>query len=208
VLVAGTLVAAGLFASAGGSGTTTPGRDAPAVASASTAPSAPDQPAGPVATASPATPLAGPISTAGESPVAPTYPAAPAPRGPAPATYRAARPTATAPRPEPPTSPGTTSTTRIPAPTGDGGVGAACAVRLPGSGRVVEIDRARTDLTCEQARRVLETYLAMPLDDAHGNANVREVLGWTCAMPTAAAAQQSDTSVRCESEGLRITVRR
>lgn len=83
---------------------------------------------------------------------------------------------------------------------------AACLMRFPVTGSVRPIDMTRTTVSCEQARRVLNTYLAIPVDGDHGNTNMREVDGWTCYCPTAARSEASDVSAACERPGARIVV--
>ncbi|WP_336671619.1 hypothetical protein [Tsukamurella sp. USMM236] len=71
--------------------------------------------------------------------------------------------------------------------------GAATGTRL--------ITIAQGSISCLEARLTVEQYLAIPVDGAHGNANVRQFgNGWTCSTPTAGAQARNGWRYSCSND--------
>ena len=52
-------------------------------------------------------------------------------------------------------------------------------------------------ISCADALTVMDTYRGLPLDSAHGNANIREFDGWNCASPTYVMSRELGYGSRC-----------
>lgn len=74
-------------------------------------------------------------------------------------------------------------------------------VQLPDSDVQHDLVVVAGDIGCDEAGSVINRYLMDPGLQKSGNTQAAEFLGWLCAMPTAAAAEQSGYALRCDRDG-------
>lgn len=105
-----------------------------------------------------------------------------------------------------------TTMTSPPAPTGGGtdgvyadgtepaALGTTCGAA---TGHPVVVEVRAGSISCTDALAVMERYNALPRGE-HGNANIQQFDGWSCASPTAARAQELGYGQVCHSGDIEI----
>ncbi|MGC5249404.1 hypothetical protein ACPXB3_21065 [Gordonia sp. DT219] len=102
-----------------------------------------------------------------------------------------------------PTAQNSSSSSGRPATTAD------CTVTYPATGRRGTVVVNDGNLTCEQAKVLIEKYLAQPVDGTSGNnTNHIQVDGWDCASPSATTAELQGIGTEClrGSDSIRVVL--